>query len=109
MLLIVDAHEDLAYNAVHFGRDYSRSALETRRAEANGPAPQRNGNTLLGLPDYLRGQVAVVFGTLFAGPARLRTEAWDQRVYVTPEEAHRLYVEQLDYYDRLVDEHEQFV
>jgi hypothetical protein len=31
--LIVDAHEDLAYNALILGRDYSRSIGETRRLE----------------------------------------------------------------------------
>ena len=39
MHLIVDAHEDLAWNALSFGRDYTRSALETRQAELKGDAP----------------------------------------------------------------------
>ncbi len=109
MPLIVDAHQDLAYNAVTFGRDYARSAAETRQAEAGGDAPQRNGNTMLGLPDYLRGQVAVIFSTLFASPAAHQTLPWETRGYAGAEEAHRLYNEQLDYYHRLTDEHEQFV
>jgi membrane dipeptidase len=108
MPLIVDAHQDLAWNAITYGRDYSRSALETRAAEAGGPAPQCNGNTLLGLPEYLSGQVAVVFGTLFASPAAHRTMACETRAYSDAEEAHTLYIEQLDYYHRLTDEHEQF-
>ena len=70
MHLIVDAHEDLAWNALTFGRDYTRSALDTRQAELKTETPWRNGNTLLGLPEYLQGQVAVVFGTLFVAPAR---------------------------------------
>jgi len=70
MHLIVDAHEDLAWNALTFGRDYTRSALATRQAEATSETPRRNGNTLLGLPEYLQGQVAVIFGALFASPAR---------------------------------------
>src|SRR5687767_2517575 len=106
MPLIVDAHEDLAWNAITFGRDYSRSALETREAEAGGPAVQCNGNTMLGLPEYLRGQVAVVFGTLFASPAAHRTALCESKGYSTPQEAHELYAEQLDYYARLTDEHE---
>jgi membrane dipeptidase len=109
MPLIVDAHQDLAWNALTFGRDYSKSALETRQAEAHGPVPERNGNTLLGLPEYRRGQVAVIFATLFAGPERRRTEAWDTRAYSTPQEAHDLYAEQIDFYHRLADEHEAFV
>lgn len=108
MPLIVDAHQDLAWNGLTYGRDYSRSALETRAAEAGGLAVHCNGNTLLGLPEYLRGQVAVVFGTLFAPPATNRTAACETRGYGDAEEAHQLYAEQLDYYNRLSDEHERF-
>jgi membrane dipeptidase len=106
--LIVDAHQDLAWNALNFGRDYSRSALETRRLEQGTPAPERNGQTLLGLPEYRQGQVAVVFGTLFVAPAHRKVDAWDQLCYATPADAHRLYAQQLDYYRRLADEHPEF-
>ena len=108
MALIVDAHEDLAWNALTFGRDYSRSALDTRAAEAGGPAVQCNGNALLGLPEYLAGRVAVIFGTLFVSPRAKVTPACEVEGYDSPEDAHRLYARQLDYYQRLVDEHEQF-
>jgi len=107
-MLIVDAHEDLAWNALTFGRDYSRSAAETRAAENGGPAVQRNGNTLIGLPDLLRGQVAVVFGTLFVSPAKQQSGPWDAQAYTDAESAHRLAQAQLDYYHRLADEHETF-
>jgi membrane dipeptidase len=108
MHLIVDAHEDLAWNALSFGRDYTRSALETRRAELNGEAPKRTGNTLLGLPEYLQGRVAVIFGTLFVAPARSANATWEAESYANAEEAHRAANRQLDYYHRLTDEHEQF-
>jgi membrane dipeptidase len=108
MNLIVDAHEDMAWNGLTLGRDYSRSALETRAAEAGGPPVQCNGNSTLGLPEYLRGQVAVIFGTLFASPAANRTAPCETKGYSDPEEAHALYAEQIDYYQRLTDEHEQF-
>lgn len=109
--LIVDAHQDLAYNALTFGRDYTQSAHDTRRREAasNSPAPARNGNALIGLPDLLRGEVAVVFGTLFAAPVRRRTGEWDTLAYANANEAHTLYARQLDYYNKLADEHPQFV
>ncbi len=107
MPLIVDAHEDLAWNALTFGRDYTRSAAETRQAERNDEAPKRNGHTLLGLPEYLRGQVAVVFGVLFVGPAR-SAFPWETELYANADEAHRSANRQLDYYHRLTDEHEQF-
>ena len=108
MPLLIDAHEDLAWNALTFGRDYSRSAAATRELESNNETPQRNGQTLLGLPDYLRGQVAVVFGTLYAAPARHRFGEWDTLYYKDSAEAHTVYARQLDYYERLADEHPQF-
>ena len=37
-MIIVDAHEDIAYNALCYGRDYRRSALETRLIGAAGAA-----------------------------------------------------------------------
>ncbi len=107
MTLIVDAHEDLAWNALSFGRDYTRSAADTRQAERNGEAPKRNGHTLLGLPEYLRGQVAVVCGVIFVGPER-SAYPWETERYANAEEAHRAANRQLDYYHRLADEHEQF-
>jgi membrane dipeptidase len=107
MHLIVDAHEDLAWNALTFGRDYTRSALDTRQAELKSEAPRRNGNTLLGLPEYLQGHVAVVFGTLFVAPAR-SASAWEGESYTNADEAYRAASRQLDYYHRLTDEHEQF-
>ncbi len=109
MHLIVDAHEDLAWNALSFGRDYTHSALDTRRAEVKSEAPRRNGNTLLGLPEYLQGQVAVIFGTLFVTPARSANPTWETESYASAEEAYRAANRQLDYYHRLTDEHEQFV
>jgi hypothetical protein len=36
-MMIVDAHQDLAWNMLTFGRDYTRSAAETRRLEAGTP------------------------------------------------------------------------
>ena len=108
MPIIVDAHEDLAWNALTFGRDYARPAHETRRLEVGSPAPAHNGNTLLGLDDYLRGQVAVIFSTLFVAPARRKEGEWDTQVYVNAREAHRLCTTQLDHYHRFVDEHSPF-
>ncbi len=98
--LIIDAHQDLAWNALTFGRDYRRSAHETRRLEhAQGSiAPQVNGDTLLGWPEYQQAGVAVVFATLFAAPQRRRSGDWDRLVYATPSEARAVYARQVDYY-----------
>lgn len=106
--IIVDAHLDLAWNALTFGRDYGRPALVTRELEHGTETPRRNGQTLLGLADLLLGRVAVICGVIFAAPQRRQEGAWETVVYRDTAEAHRLYAHQLDYYARLCDEHPVF-
>jgi len=103
--LLIDAHQDLAWNMLTFGRDYTLSATETRQREQGTIAPEVNGDTLLGWPDYQRGKVAIIFSTLFAAPIRCKLGEWDQQCYASDEEAHMRYSIQLDAYDRLVDGH----
>ena len=104
--LIVDAHEDIAYNMLTFGRDYTRSAAETRQIEtaSGSQAIEHNGQSVLGWPDYQRGRVAIVFSTLFATPLRRQTGNWDNQVYSDYNQAHRLYRNQLDAYHKLTDQ-----
>ena len=104
-LILVDAHQDLAWNMLTFGRDYTRPAEETRRREAGTPVPDWNGDTLLGWPDYQKGRVAVIFSTLFAAPARRRLGDWDTQSYRDHMEASARYRAQIDAYYRLADEH----
>ncbi|HZD55760.1 MAG TPA: membrane dipeptidase [Anaerolineales bacterium] len=104
-MLLVDAHEDLAWNVLTFERDYTLAAAETRRREQGSEATLHNGDTLLGWPDYQRGEVASIFATLFAAPARRRLGEWDTQFYTNPESAYRVYSRQLDVYHRLVDDH----
>lgn len=103
--LIIDAHEDLAWNILSFGRDYTLSAAETRQREQGSLPPQVNGDTLLGWPDFQRGKISIIFSTLFAAPDRHKLGDWDQLCYATDEDAHRVYSHQLDAYDRLTGEH----
>lgn len=101
--LIVDAHQDLAYNSLTFGRDYRRSVGETRAAEENSPNIARTGQTQLGWPEFQRGQYAMIFGTLFLTPARHAAE-WETQVAYTAEITHALWRQQIDYYERLQGE-----
>ena len=105
-MLIVDSHEDLAWNALTFGREYMRSVAETRSLETGNETPARNGNTLLGYPEWVRGRVAVIFATLFAMPERWKTGPWEP-AYTTPAEARVMYSAQMDHYHHWVDEHPQ--
>ena len=103
-MIIVDSHQDLAWNMLSFGRDYTRSVEETRQLESGGQTPLRNGDTLLGWPEYQRGKVAVIFATLFAAPARHKLGEWDEQTYADTAQAHRAYFAQMEAYQRLVDE-----
>lgn len=103
-MIIVDAHEDLAWNMLTFGRDYTKSVEETRARESGTPVVSLNGHTLLGWPEWVKGRVAVVFTTLFAKPNRWRKGSWDRLCYSDSAQAYRLYRQQLDLYHRLAEE-----
>jgi membrane dipeptidase len=103
--LIVDAHEDLAFNMLTYGRDYTRSIQETRQREKDTYIVENNGDTTLSWQAMQQGRVAVIFSTLFAAPSRLKPREWDTQVYANPNEANRVYNGQLDAYERLFDEH----
>lgn len=105
-MIVVDAHQDIAYNALQYGRDYTRSAWAIRKQEgAAGALP--NGLAANGLPDALLGRLAVVFATLFVEPERASFTADKKLGYSTPEQAYRQALRQLDYYRRLAGEHPQ--
>src|SRR5690349_10421233 len=104
MPLIIDSHQDIAWNMLTYGRDYTRSVRETRRLEAGTVVPELNGDCTVGWPEYQQGQVAAIFATLFATPFR-KMEPTDTVVYKDSQTAHRLYREQIDLYRRLADSH----
>jgi membrane dipeptidase len=100
-MIIVDAHQDLAWNILAFGRDYARSAAETRELERGTEIALKNDDTLLGWPDFQKGQVALIFATLFVAPIRAKLGDWDAQFYTDANEAYTLYNTQLDAYYRL--------
>ena len=87
-----------------FGRDYTRSVQETRRLEAATQIPALNGECIVGWPEYQQGNIAAVFATLFATPAK-KKEAYDTLWYADVETAHRLYRDQINVYRKLADSH----
>lgn len=103
-MIVIDAHEDLAWNALVFGRDYRRAVDETRRLESKTDIPSHNGQTLLGFPDWVKGRVAIIFASLFAAPTRWQEGSWETLCYEGFEEAHQYYRANLDTYIRWVDE-----
>ena len=102
-MLLIDAHEDFAYNALNFGRDYTLSAAEIRQREQGTPVPGWNGQALLGYPDYRRGQVGLIFGTVFVTHKQHASGDYEKLVYTDFNQARRLYHQQIDYYRALGD------
>ena len=107
-MIIVDAHEDIAFNWLAGGRDWRHSALATRRAEAGRADKSRAGLASTGLPESLAGRVGLICATLFTAPrSRHASGLWDNLSYSDAQEAYVLASSQLDYYERLADEHGQ--
>src|SRR5262249_44196589 len=99
-MIVIDAHQDIAYNALGGLRDY-RQSVEHHRA--------REGATkdiaTIGLPDALLGRVALVFSTLFVAPAgKLWDMPGEDLSYKNPAEAYQKAMRQLDYYQRIADD-----
>ncbi len=104
-MFIVDAHLDLAYNALQKGRDPRRKLHELRAAE--GPAFTR-GIPTVSFSAMRRAGVGLAFATIFNSPADdpFPDDSNDDETYETPEQAHRLGMQQRDFYHRMVDEDE---
>jgi membrane dipeptidase len=64
-MLIIDAHLDLAMNALHWNRDLTRSVAETRQAEAGMKEKGRAAGTVA-FPEMRAGEVGLCLATLIA-------------------------------------------
>jgi membrane dipeptidase len=66
-MLVVDAHLDLAMNAVMWNRDLALSAHETRRIEREeGFTEKGRAAGTVGFPDLRAGEIGLVFATVIA-------------------------------------------
>lgn len=107
MTIIVDGHQDIAWNTFNNGRDFRRSAHEHRRRETDPVFLPRYGRCMVGLPEEIEGQIAVTQGTIFVSPAWTKMYPDEKLLYETPEEAYRLGMQQLEFYHKLAESHEQ--
>ncbi len=100
-MIIVDAHLDLAYNALNYGRSLTLPAVDIRQTEQ----PNSNwGQVTATFPDMQRGGVDLVFGTLFVTPSHAKLAVMgDKMTYHNADQAHGYAMQQLDYYHRLTD------
>lgn len=96
-MIILDAHQDIAYNMQTAQRDYRTSALVHRRNEGQ----HATSAAMVGLPDSMLGRVALIFSTLFALP---QTKIGQTTGYTDAQGAYQQALTQMDYYQRLADE-----
>ncbi|MFW5748519.1 MAG: dipeptidase [Chloroflexota bacterium] len=101
--IILDAHQDIAFNMACFRRNYRISALKQRQLEAGTATPQRNGIATIGLPEAIAGRVAVVFSTIFTAPQSASAGPWDCVTYADVRQAYSAGMQQMDIYHRLED------
>jgi membrane dipeptidase len=107
--IIIDGHQDIAWNYFNNRRDFRRSALEKRRHETDPVFVKRYGHCMVGLPEALEGRVALTNGTIFVSPTWCRMFPDEIILYDTPDEAYREGIRQLEYYHKLAESHEQIV
>jgi membrane dipeptidase len=89
-MFLVDAHLDLAYNALR-----GRQVLLPARQQT----PDNEGIPSVGLPDLRAGQVGLVCATIFCAP-----DAPNDPGYKNTDEAHDMASRQIDWYRRQFDD-----
>lgn len=97
--IIVDAHEDIAWNKIALDRDFLESVAAKRQREGATPA-HGEGSAVVGFPELLAGNVRVVFGTIYVAPERPDRTA-KGKTYSSPQEAYEQGMEQIAYYATL--------
>ncbi|MBN1678699.1 MAG: membrane dipeptidase [Anaerolineae bacterium] len=105
--ILVDAHQDIAWNYINNYRDFTRSAWYKRRRETDPVFLRRYGHCMIGLPEVMLGRIAVICASIFVSPVGATLYPDEKITYSTPDEAYRRGIEQLDYYHKLADENEQ--
>ena len=98
-MLIVDAHLDLAWNALQWNRNIQHSVYTIRTSESNLSGAGRGQGTVA-LPEMRRGRVALCFGTLLA---RSTGRAIQNLDYSSPYQAYAAAQGQLAYYHALAE------
>ena len=96
-MLIIDAHLDLAWNALQWNRNIQHSVYTIRTAESNRVGPGR-GQSTVALPEMRKGRVALCFATLLARSTGRTLQNLD---YASPHQAYAAAQGQLAYYRSL--------
>lgn len=103
-MILVDAHLDIAYNALNFGRSPLLSLAQLRQHEAED---NTKGLATVTFPELQKAKVGLIFATLYVSPATSPFPSLhDKVVYHNSAQAHQQAMAQLDFYHRLADENE---
>lgn len=94
---VVDSHEDIATSALMLKRDF---LLEISKLRATDKNIEKEGTPTVCLPELVRGNVRVVFATIWVAPGWYEDSGYSIS-YTTPEEAHAQGLDQLNYYRKL--------
>ncbi|GIV95647.1 MAG: peptidase [Herpetosiphonaceae bacterium] len=97
---IIDAHLDIAWNAIALGRDPTLPIAESRRREEGSPLAEREGEVTVSLAELRSAGAAIVFATLFVLPEGVESTL-EAIAYSTPEQAHEQALAHLEYYRNL--------
>src|SRR5678809_1247967 len=96
-MLIIDAHLDLAWNALEWNRNIQHSVYTIRTGESNLAGAGRGQGTVA-LPEMRKGRVALCFATLLARSTGRTVQNVD---YASPYQAYAVAQGQLAYYHAL--------
>lgn len=105
--IVVDGHQDIAWNYFNNGRDFRRSARDHRRRETDPVRLKRYGHCMVGLPEEIEGRIAVTCGTIYVAPAWSKLYPDERVLYETPDEAYRLGTQQQAFYHQVAEQTEQ--
>ncbi len=95
--VVVDSHQDIAAGNFLLGRDF---LLDISRLRAVDKHSEKEGTPTVCLPELIRGNVRIIFATLWVSPHGYK-EVDDPVNYRTPEEAHAQAMDQLNFYRKL--------
>ena len=102
--IIVDAQQNIAFNAQQLGLDYTRWAWRQRQLDS----PLAKPPAVTSLRDNMLARVAIVFGSLqVLSESTPGLASWQRYSYRTAADAQQLALWQMDYYRRLADDHDR--
>ena len=106
---VIDGHQDIAWNALEFGRDPIQSIFVGRNQEAGGQVMRIVGERTSGFPEWLVGRVGIISATLFVMPAHSAYGNFNTQTYTSPQQAAARANEQLSFYRQLSDNEPQII